>query len=49
MWLIFMSGLTQVFEERKVELRRKVEGVIFQTEVLACMVKPKFRKFRHSI
>ena len=23
-----MSGLTQVFEERKVELRRKVEGII---------------------
>ena len=37
-----MSGRTQVFEERKVEPRRKVKRVVLQTEVLACMVKPKF-------
>ena len=44
-----MSGRTQVCEERTVKLRRKVEGVIFQTEVFACLVKSKFRKLRHSI
>ena len=33
-----MSGRTQGCEERKVDLGRKVEGVKFQTEVLACMV-----------
>ena len=33
-----MSGGTQVCEERKVEIGREVEGVNFQTEVLACMV-----------
>ena len=49
MRFIFMSGRTQVCEERTVELGRKVEGVIFQTEVFACLVKPKFRKLRHSI
>ena len=33
-----MSGRTQACEERKVEFGRKVEGVNFQTEVLARMV-----------
>ena len=34
-----MSGRTREFERRKVELVRKVEGVNFQTEVIACMEK----------
>ena len=34
-----MSGRTRECEERKVELVRKVEGVNFQTEVIACMEK----------
>ena len=34
-----MSGRTREFEGREVELVRKVEGVNFQTEVLACMEK----------
>ena len=33
-----MSGRTQACEERKVEFGRKVEGVNFQTEVLALVV-----------
>ena len=45
MGLIFMRGRTQVCEKRKVELgcKAKKEGSV------ACMVKPKFRKFRRRI